>query len=153
MAAHAFTDDRMIAQLRALAHAGHPASNIARVLNERFGTRLSPLAVRTKCVACGISLRRRKTAREVRFNADELTWRYLDAEAFRRGMTLARFCGLLLRLVAASNLAAAVLDDDGGSRGPSTDAREADAAVLGALAIAHPEKRRNGTPIDAAARS
>jgi hypothetical protein len=142
MAAHAFTSEEMVTQLRALAHAGHNGINIARVLNERFGTRLSPLAVRTKCVALGISLRPRKETREIRFAADEFAWRYLDAEASRRGMTLARFCGLLLRLVAASNLATAVCDDDGGGpRGPSTDAREASAAFADALAAQHPEKR------------
>lgn len=54
MAAHSFSPE-MVEQLRALAHAGHNGINIARVLNERFGSTLTPQAVRVKCVALGVS--------------------------------------------------------------------------------------------------
>jgi hypothetical protein len=140
MAAHAFTSEEMVTQLRALAHAGHPASNIARVLNARFNSTLTPQAVRVKCCALGIRLRPRKAKTEIRFNAEPFTWRYLEAEAFRRGTTLTRFLRLFMRIVAADNLVPAILDDAGPQR-PSRDAHEAGAAFADALAAQHPEKR------------
>jgi hypothetical protein len=144
MAAHAFVCEEMVTQLRALAHAGHNGINIARVLNERFGTKLSPLSVRTKCVALGISLRPRKAKRELRFSADEFTWQYFNKEAFRRGMTLARFCGLLMRMAAADDLAGAVVDDaprPSGVHFAHQNERAATAALADHLMAAHPEKR------------
>jgi hypothetical protein len=139
MAAHAFVSEEMVTQLRALAHAGHNGINIARVLNERFGSTLTPQAVRVKCVALGVSLRPRKAKRELRFAVDEHTWVYVDREAFRRGMTVARFCGLLMRLVAADDIAGAVVDDAPRRR----DERAATRALADRLTATHPE-RRNG---------
>jgi hypothetical protein len=145
MAAHAYTEP-MVKRLRIMVAAGHPAVTIASTLTAMQpagGPALSAESIRKKCCSIGLVLRPRKGTREIRFDAEPYMWAYFDREARRRGLTVAKFTRLLMRIIAADDVATAVLDD-APRRRSSKDAREAGDTLADALRAVHPERRNGG---------
>lgn len=109
MAAHRYTP-AMVERLRLLSKCGHGAAGIARHLQQMTDLPITPLSVRVKASALGLSLRPPKGHSEVRTPVSPDAWRALRAEAARRGVSVARLCRVLLETIARDDLSAAVLD-------------------------------------------
>jgi hypothetical protein len=93
-----------IGRLRHLAGTGFSGLSIARELQR------TPLAIRAKCCALGISLRPPTSTNEVRFYIDTTIMADLRAAADDRGIPVTRLCRQLLTAIAWDKMYAAVLD-------------------------------------------